>query len=148
MLRFLSWQPIKLVTHFPTQQIAMNVSLDMFIQKTNQFNAFETLFKSRSEATESTLKQLDLQAGQPGSSCGYKRAARLLRIVSAFLSRVPDSSKRYPYMTSAPKMCIDWYGKKGIHFLRLLSLTPNGTHLFVVHRISFKQQVQDVSSIC
>eukprot|EP01083_Nonionella_stella_P068732 182704_1 len=74
----------------------------------NPLLAYDTLFYGRSQATESAVAQLETQAKHPQSSAGYKRAARLLRILSSFLIRDPHSLKRYSYVHSTPVSCTSW----------------------------------------
>ena len=70
--------------------------------------AYDKLFQARSDATQTALTQLTQQALHPQATAGYKRAAELLRIVSSFLMRHPETTNRYPYIFSGPSSCTDW----------------------------------------
>lgn len=73
-----------------------------------RLQAYDVMFQTRSSATTSALAQLSKQAAHPQASIGYKRAFKLLEIMSTFLIRYPDSAKAYPHVSSAPYSCFNW----------------------------------------
>ena len=71
-------------------------------------NAYEVLFKTRSDAMNSAIQQLKIQAAHPQALAGYKRASELLNILGIFLVRDPDYTQKFPYIMSRQISCISW----------------------------------------
>merc|ERR1712129_9722 len=74
----------------------------------NKLKAYERLFETRSVATAQAKDELNKMAKHAQASVGYKKAAKLLNIMSTFLVRNPLTTNAYSYLMSGPNMCMSW----------------------------------------